>query len=420
MTTVICFQNWKFSSICSNFALNSGDASNATFEVDVVKSISLLKAQEIKQLLIAEKISISGLFDKSEFLQRLLQHEQTLNAACTTVPLLAFSFVDNNQKYFGLEGVLKDSNLNFLLDTASTCSILTKSTVQRLGLSIVPASLATHSLGGNGRLFNSKTRILALQIANKTVQVDFFVSENTKSLPSNCNGLLGFDFLQQLQSDVMLDFQSRKLKMGSLKNLIPCVHKTQFQRIPFIGNLRMTVGLLFIEIFLDGVRCKALVDVGSLYTIANTAATEAILVAQRKQSLEGKSAAVDVSANDNKSANMSRHSNLPSRLIDLPKSGTVAAGIDGLPHALHLLTLKTFQLGSKTSISLHNTTEAIKSSRGNIGTLPHHGIFAAQIPAFAMLGVQDSVVILGLDVLSQLQIVISKDSMYVRKTEDNT
>jgi len=170
--------------------------------------------------------------------------------------------------------------------------------------------------------------------------MEMMVLDNPSALPVPCDGLLGLDFFKALNSDVLMDFKGSYLKCGNYQSLLPIALRSEFELLlskkvpsglPVISSSIPVPSSSMIDasdtssssssIIMPGSKpivCNAMLDVGSLYTIANSAATRELLVERYGSTRYG--------------------------LNDLPATSTICAGIDGRPLPLRLLRIPYIQI----------------------------------------------------------------------------
>ena len=264
---------------------------------------------------------------------------------------------------------------------------------------------------------------------NQRFALDMVVLDNPSALPVPCDGLLGLDFFKALNSDVMMDFKGSYLKCGNYQSLLPITLKSDFE---LLSSKKVLSGLPVVSSsipvpsnsmidasgssqssspIMSGSKpivCNAMLDVGSLYTIANSAAARELLVERYGGSTHY-------------------------GLNDLPKTTTICAGIDGRPLPLRLLRIPYIQIGNCIDcIVLHtiwwmidwmtnwvndNTVfdwlTTVGSSRIQVSVnqaSTETGIFAADVPGLSNLGLnQGPSLIVGLDVLMSTQLVLRRN-----------
>lgn len=130
--------------------------------------------------------------------------------------------------------------------------------------------------------------------------MEMMVLDNPSALPVPCDGLLGLDFFKALNSDVLMDFKGSYLKCGNYQSLLPIALRSEFKLLlskkvpsglPVVSSSIPVPSSSMIDasdsssssssIIMPGSKpivCNAMLDVGSLYTIANSAATQELLV----------------------------------------------------------------------------------------------------------------------------------------------
>lgn len=189
-------------------------------------------------------------------------------------------------------------------------------------------------------LSNSKVTVPSILFMNQRFAMEMMVLDNPSALPVPCDGLLGLDFFKALNSDVLMDFKGSYLKCGNYQSLLPISLRSEFE---LLSSKKVLSGLPVVSssipvpsssmidasdsspsssIIMPGSKpivCNAMLDVGSLYTIANSAAARELLV--------------------------ERYGSTNYGLNDLPVTSTICAGIDGRPLPLRLLRIPYIQIG---------------------------------------------------------------------------
>ena len=187
-------------------------------------------------------------------------------------------------------------------------------------------------------LSNSKVTVPSILFMNQRFAMEMMVLDNPSVLPVPCDGLLGLDFFKALNNDVLMDFKGSFLKCGNYLSLLPIALRSEFEllsskkvlsglpvvssSIPVPSSSMIDASDSSSSIIMPGSKpivCNAMLDVGSLYTIANSAATRDLLVERYGSTRYG--------------------------LNDLPATSTICAGIDGRPLPLRLLRIPYIQIG---------------------------------------------------------------------------
>ncbi|KAJ1426915.1 hypothetical protein B484DRAFT_450476 [Ochromonadaceae sp. CCMP2298] len=343
---------------------------------DQLEGIRGLRASVLKKLLVDESVNVKGLFDREDLAQRLIQHETGLAKQCSTGRLVRITFPNALNAYYGLEVVLGPHKLRFLLDSGATVSLLNKSTQLRLGLPSQAASSYAHSLGGSGGspFSSEKVMLQGAEFQGRRFNIQAALVDGASTLPS-CDGLLGLDFLAALGQDLLLDLPRGEVRAGPRSCLVPPSARAQWEELPM---RRMPSGLAVADATLSvpsstsaspggEVKCSAMIDLGSLYTISNAKATDGLCG--------------------------------PGALSRLPLSGAVVAGMDGKPLELRTLALAALRIGN---------------TRVNVPPVPTRaagrvlGCYAADVAGLTAVGLNGSpAVIVGIDVLEQLQLLLT-------------
>ena len=332
--------------------------------------IESLRASEIKALLASKSVSTRGLFEKADLVSKLLEvessQEQPSSRDVYEVPLIDVPFSPSGgvaSSFVGIKLTIGGKPRVFVLDTAASFSLIKADVLSDMitGTFVVSDASSQKTIGMGG--MNSITsRVCKLDEAviepSKNVVLrglEFAVLDNAKTLPNNCDGLLGLTFFSSFSNGLSeLDFTGNVLRVG-----MDC--------LPWPKESAGAWGAVSLQKSYTGPRlCQlvvptasssttpvmALVDLGSTRTIFNSHAVTAIS--------DGKL-----------------------RLNDLPPTGEQVVGIDGRPVTLRRLTLaQGMRLG----------TRRVQSSLD---------VWAADLPGFSDLGLSHiPAALLGMDVLA--------------------
>lgn len=360
-----------------------------TSDVVLKAQINSQRASVIKNLLNTAGLSTKGLFDKSELVGVLYDYEMKKKCRNVYIPLTPIHFPNSESDYYGVQLSVNGRVLKFVIDSAATISLVKKEKITDLGLPQKPLGPEfTTSVGGGGNMFESKVRC-ENAIFEQTGQAiptgfDLSVTSNSQSLPPSCDGLLGLDFISSIGKCVRFDFQNGGMIIASrTSDLIPEVEAKEFSSLVLRRGM---AGLALINIAIeeqgttrsnvnqnsDGddveavVRwCQGMVDMGSLYSIANTMAVA------------------------------SGGSDDPQRLTKLPISNQVCAGFDGKP-----IQMRTFEINKLTF-----QTEA---SSAPLSIEKCIDVYAADIPGLQSVGLGNCpTVVLGLDILRSMDMIVN-------------
>jgi predicted aspartyl protease len=351
----------------------------ATDQVDGIRS---MRASALKKLLENERIPVKGLFDKEDLARALIEHETGLAKQCSSGRLVRISFPNSQKQYYGLEVALGSNKLRFLLDSGATISLLNKSTQLRLGLPSQAHLSYTHSFGGadptgaTSPLSSERVALEGAQFLGRRFSIQCSLVDNAAALPTGCDGLLGLDFLGALGLDLLLDLPRGEVRVGPRSCLVPPSARAMWEELPM---RRMPSGLAVVQAALSmpsaspsggEIECSAMIDLGSLYTIANAKAAD---------SLYGAGA-----------------------LKKLPLSGAVVAGIDARPLELHSMALAALRLG-RSQLAVPPVPTRAAGTSGFV-----KGVYAADVPGLTAVGLNGGpALIVGLDVLEQLQVLLT-------------
>lgn len=311
----------------------------------IIKSLlNGMRASNIKKILTNNQISTLGLYDKSELINTLLKYEEIQLLNCEYYKLTKLSFQNDPMKiYYGLEFIINNEKMKFILDSGATISLINKeSVIKKLKLPLTSNLLYTESLSSNSNqvqqpISNNKVTIPNINFMNKQFSLEMIVLDNPRMLPIVCDGLLGLNFIQSLQSDILIDFKNEYIKCSkSMQSLIPLSIIQDFELISSINTITNQIqhsGLAIVNAYLPTnsiksknnnnnnncntitIPCDAMIDMGSLYTIANSLAIDTIYSLEKKT------------------------------IYDLLITSTIAAGIDGKPLPLRYLPIPYIQLG---------------------------------------------------------------------------
>ena len=180
------------------------------------------------------------------------------------------------------------------------------------------------------------------------------------------------NFFQSTGSSILFDFPRRQISCGRTEDIIPSTLRSSFEIAPLRRLITDTALVDVIVEYHDGspapsksIQCtaSALIDTGSLYTIANSA-----LIAQ-----------------------------LGLKLESLQPSPILCAGIDGRPMALKNISIR----GLRLSQAANPFAPSESDDSGSSGS----PIFAADIPGLSSLGLSNvPMVIIGMDLLCDTQL----------------
>ena len=334
-----------------------------------------MRAGEIKAVLAQRGADTRGLFDKAELSQLLVRLELESLAATssaldkvTTLPIIEVPVGDSSQTYVGIDLIIKNEKLRFMIDTGATMNLIRQETVSRLGLVSQQQVAYTVGLGGGGTVAAKKAIIPDVQVGRVSVTVDVAILDNAQALPNTAQGLLGLSFLQSLGEVVEFDFTNKQFRFGPREAFLSAQQK---QSLHEVSTRRIYTGLIASDIYVNDspFPFTAMIDMGSAHTIANPLAVEAIT---------------------------------SDRLERLPDSKNMCAGIDGRPVTMKTLSVNKIQIGGSSA-----------ASRGPMG------IYAANIPGMSDVGLGNiPAFILGMDVLGRrrLLIDITGNKIYVEKS----
>eukprot|EP01041_Mallomonas_annulata_P005049 gene5049-10114_t len=325
--------------------------------------IKSMRATQIKKILVENNIDTKGLFDKEDLAAVLLQLELSRRKSVSTLPLIDVTFADMKKTYKAINLIINNEKYLFMIDTGSSINLITKATRAKLSLNSSMQPTYTQGLGGGGTISAATVFIPEYSILNKKYSMEAIVLENASILPPNAAGLLGLSFLSQLGT-VDFNFKEKTLSFGSSMNILSPLQKNNFHEI---NTRRIFSGLMVTDIFLNGqsTPCTGMIDLGSVYTIANTLAVSSV--------------GVD--------------------LLSLPISSTMCAGVDGRPMKLRQLRLPG---GVKIGKSNPNSISNANSPHTNDIT-----IFAADIVGLTQIGLGNlPALIIGIDVLGNNRIIV--------------
>jgi len=117
-------------------------------QLQIANKLSHMKTIDLKNMLKQSSISTSGLFDKSDYISTILGREQQLMSQCHYEKLNRLGNFNNDRRYCGLECMVGNHKLSFLLDTGSSVSLIKRDTaVNKLSLSLQSQVLYSESLG---------------------------------------------------------------------------------------------------------------------------------------------------------------------------------------------------------------------------------------------------------------------------------
>jgi len=223
------------------------------------------------------------------------------------------------KSFLGIELFIKQRSYRFIIDSASSLNLVTKQVISETGLVTKPIESSTVGMGGSGSIFSSVCRVDEAQSATvgksalRVLDLEFAVLDDKNTIPNSSDGILGIPFLMALPNSLVeFDFTANVMRAGM--SSLPRISDANAARMCPIVLRRGAAGLRFCDARLDGNRVNviALPDLGSSYTIINTAAAK---------ELTGRSA------------------------DELPLSDLIVAGVDGKPLQLRLSTIEDIALG---------------------------------------------------------------------------
>ena len=133
-------------------------------------------------------------------------------------------------------------------------------------------------MSGGGSVESSMAVIDQVNVGGHVTSLEVAVLENANALPSSVVGLLGLSFLSSLSRFVSFDFEESCFEFGPRDSLLSPIQWVLCRKLRM---RRIFAGLLVCDVFLSlrngiaPVKCTAMVDLGSTYTIVNSAAVAA-------------------------------------------------------------------------------------------------------------------------------------------------
>lgn len=117
-------------------------------QLQIANKLSGMKTIDLKNMLKQSSISTSGLFDKSDYITTILSREQQLMSQCHYEKLNKLANLNNDRRYCGVECMVGNHKLSFILDTGSSVSLIKRDiAVNKLSLSLQSQVLYSDSLG---------------------------------------------------------------------------------------------------------------------------------------------------------------------------------------------------------------------------------------------------------------------------------
>ena len=116
-------------------------------QLQIANKLNGMKTIDLKNMLKHSSISTSGLFDKSDYITTILSREQKLMSQCHYEKLTRLAAMNNDRRYCGVECIIGNHKLSFLIDTGSSVSLIKRDTaVNKLSLSLQSQVLYSDSL----------------------------------------------------------------------------------------------------------------------------------------------------------------------------------------------------------------------------------------------------------------------------------
>jgi hypothetical protein len=356
-----------------------------------------MRGRVIKDVLTELGVNTRGVLEKSD-LARLLQDAEDSwsmksQQLCKRIPFRKMDLGMATKTYVGIDVEIRGKKFVFMVDTGASMNLIRPHVAQALQLDTQSKSTYSQGLGGGGMLSANTAFIDKVTIGDgfKSVPMPVAVLNNVGPLPPSADGLVGLTFLQSLGQAVNLNFITSEMHFGNIQNVLSPLQRLKQNKISYE---RQFSGLLFcpcdihVKTHQSGekkVTCLSLIDIGSSYSIINSAAVKAL--------------------------GMSMES--------LPTSPVVVAGIDNRPLPLRNLGAEKVTIGSIFD-------SKIDPFPFNSAYCPYPNkkdsicIYAADIPGLMQMGYGNMpAMILGLDVLgrSSLALDFQSNSMYLPRPD---